>query len=211
MRTKWGAVLLLVSCLGFHPSAKAQGELPTRVTAQNRVGDLPFSTTIGTDIESVDVASGNLSVKIPILSLPGRGMPLQFFLRFNSKILVAANRADSMSNPFQIWNVEANSGWQTSSIFHTFAFQQVQCIPQLGGGKSSYDTNQIYTDPSGAKHPLAVQVASGGTCGYSDLQGPDLTGSGISGHLSSQNGGVVLYPRWYFLGPAIRWVYSVGY
>ena len=38
----------------------AQDEVPTRITNQNRIGDLPYSTSIGTEIEHVDMATGAL-------------------------------------------------------------------------------------------------------------------------------------------------------
>ncbi len=50
----------------------AQDETPTAVTVQNRTGDLPFSQTVGTGAEHVDIGSGNLIVDIPIISTPGR-------------------------------------------------------------------------------------------------------------------------------------------
>jgi hypothetical protein len=64
----------------FVATALAQYETPTAVTDQNRTGPLPYSTSIGSDVEEVDIASGNLAVTIPILSLPGRGMGFNYKL-----------------------------------------------------------------------------------------------------------------------------------
>jgi len=80
--------------------AKAQDETPTAITDQNRTGDLPFSTSIGSSIEHVDLTSGNLLVNIPIAHVPGRGMDFDFSLRYDSRILVVATRAT------QSWQVQ---------------------------------------------------------------------------------------------------------
>src|SRR5258708_11248768 len=68
---------------GFVLDLRAQDETPTTVTVQNRSGDLPFSSSIGTDVEHVDVASGNLIVHIPFTSVKGRGMDFNFVLNYD--------------------------------------------------------------------------------------------------------------------------------
>src|SRR5438445_4492006 len=101
----------------------AQDETPIGVTNQNRSGDLPFSTSIGTDIERVDVSSGNLIVTNPIASIPGRGMSFNFPLRYDARFWVTATRTDGNGHPYQIWNVSqdpwlgsgsAGLGWTTN-------------------------------------------------------------------------------------------------
>src|SRR6266850_4483988 len=69
-------------------SSFAQDETPIAVTNQNRSGDLPFSMSVGTDIERVDPSSGNLIVTLPIASIPGRGMEFNFGLRYDARFLV---------------------------------------------------------------------------------------------------------------------------
>jgi len=73
--------LLLFGCASF---MSAQDETPTSVTVQNRTGDLPFSQTVGTGVEHVDIGSGNLIVDFPIISLPGRHMPFNYGLHYNA-------------------------------------------------------------------------------------------------------------------------------
>src|SRR5947209_15005847 len=70
----------------------AQDETPTAVTVQNRTGDLPFSQTVGTGVEHVDIGSGNLIVDFPIISLPGRHMPFNYGLRYNALFWTVATR-----------------------------------------------------------------------------------------------------------------------
>jgi len=49
----------------------AQDETPKAVSNQNRSGDLPFSPSVGTEVESVDTATGHLSVRVPfVLTCP---------------------------------------------------------------------------------------------------------------------------------------------
>src|SRR5882672_291930 len=95
------AILVLVL---MAPLVLAQDETPKEVNDQNRSGDLPFSTSVGTDIESVDVATGHLSVRIPILSLPGRGMNYRFGVRYESGFWATALRGTSP--PQYLWKIE---------------------------------------------------------------------------------------------------------
>ena len=57
--------------------------LPTVVTAENNTGELPYSTTIGSGTEHVDLASGNLLINVSFVSVPGRSydVRLRDFLR----------------------------------------------------------------------------------------------------------------------------------
>src|SRR5437899_3100834 len=104
------AILLLSASTLF-----AQDETPTRVTNQNRSGELPFSSSIGTAVEHVDAASGGLHVRIPLFSVPGRGMDSSLALRFDSTFWVTASRIDTYGNGYYIWKGDLASGWQLNS------------------------------------------------------------------------------------------------
>lgn len=54
--------------------AFAQDEVPTKVSDQNRTGDIPYSSSVSGPVDRVDLSTGNLIVEIPIESVPGRGM-----------------------------------------------------------------------------------------------------------------------------------------
>lgn len=100
------AATLFVLCV-LPLSVRGQDETPTKVNVQNRIGDLPFSTSIGTDIEHVDAANGNLIVRIPFLSVKGRGLDFNFFYRYDAKFWTVATRTNIFTgNPYQIWNIE---------------------------------------------------------------------------------------------------------
>src|ERR1039458_4402526 len=83
-------ITAIVSLLAT-PNIAAQSEVPTQITTQNMTGDLPFSTTVGTSIEHVDVATGALNVEIPLWSVPGRGTThhLAFLWNRDRKSVVA--------------------------------------------------------------------------------------------------------------------------
>src|SRR5437016_1505612 len=99
-------IVLAASIICCTPLVWGQDEIPTRVTTQNRTGNLPFSTTIGSDIEHVDLATGNLIVKIPFVSLPGRGLGFDFGLTYNALYFVPASRIDVSGVPRLDWKVE---------------------------------------------------------------------------------------------------------
>jgi RHS repeat-associated protein len=179
MRVQIAATLIAACCLA--PLSIAQDETPTKVTAQNRSGELPFSTSIGTQIEHVDVASAVLNVTIPLIKVPGRGMNSEVTLHWNSNMYVMAPRLNGLGNPFYIWNFDFPSGWQTNSTFHRPTFQALSCTLPVKGSWSAY-TNYIYTDPAGTKHPEMVQTEWGGTntcAGPGNPSNPDLTGQGM--------------------------------
>jgi hypothetical protein len=170
--------------------ARPQAEIPTRVTVQNRTGELPFSTNVGTSIEHVDVATGTLNVRIPIGNVPGRGMNSGLYLQFNSNYFLLAQRIDSMGNPYFIWTIPVYSGWQTNHPDTSAAFRIIQCDPLPGGGnggKVGLTDSYIYHDEDGGEHPLAVQQQLyGGSCaGPTDSPNPDLSGAGMLGSVSN--------------------------
>ena len=183
MHTRYFALLLICSGLLGPYRTEAQAT-PTRVTDQNRTGDLPFSTSVGTDIERVDLATGALNVKIPLIKIPGRGMDGELYLRFNSNYLVLVPLTNSVGRSYYQWMTENPSGWLTNNTYHSTALISVACSDYPHETNMRGDTNYIYTDPSGAKYPIAMQYEIGGCAptGYpsgNPQAGPDLTGQGM--------------------------------
>src|SRR5712692_918005 len=173
----------------FTPPASSQDETPTRVTVQNRTGDLPFSTSVGTDVEHVDVASGNLLVMIPFASVPGRGLNYSFGMRYDARFLVAGTRVITQNGqPYQIWNVEnqiwfpdnTGLGWMVPQARTTWGTVKISCNTPNPNDQTTYRVDYIYQDADGSKHPLAYQWSAGGSCGgVWDISEPDLSGDGI--------------------------------
>src|SRR5436190_9543780 len=191
------------------PVSWAQDEIPTRVNAQNRTGDLPFSATIGSDIEHVDLASGNLVVKIPIVSSAGRGMDFEFGLVYNAMLWATAPRIDATGQQRLEWNVEHRTagialGWSETRPSISGVTQSFPCTANTQG---SYFTSFIYEDPGGAKHPLAVQRTNSApaNCVVNDNVGPDLTGEGIRASVGSNGlAGILLADGTQFTGGQFR-------
>jgi RHS repeat-associated protein len=177
----------LILCSAF---LLAQDETPTRVTNQNRMGELPYSTSIGTNIEHVDAATGALNVNIPIWSVPGRGMDATLSFHWNSNYLVAASRIDGLGNPYFIYNKARNSGWQSNHPALTFTTVSEPCIETGGTVTARWNTNYIYYDEQGGQHTLALQ-SGGGLCntGGNNNTGPDLSAMGL---WATVNGGLKL-------------------
>jgi RHS repeat-associated protein len=175
------AVLLLAPTLFSQTQ-----ETPTRVTDQNRTGDLPFSAMVGNEIEHVDLATGALQLRIPILNVKGRGLDFDFHLTYDSNFYVLASRVDQFGDTYHQWTIEQGSsglapGWTTNSPFWQFTRSTFSCMLQT----EAYDSNYIYIDGNRGKHPFAIQKSISGPCAMNDLSGPDV---GAQGFLGTQPG-----------------------
>jgi RHS repeat-associated protein len=167
----------------------AQDEVPTRITNQNRIGDLPYSTSIGTEIEHVDMATGALNVNIPIWSIPGRA-DASLALHWSSNYWVAASRTDSVGNSLFVYSIAADSGWQSNHPFMTQGQLAGTCdesVPSnLPPRNVFWTTHFMYHDEQGGQHLLALQKG-GGLCGASglDTTHPDISASGMQASTGS--------------------------
>ncbi len=185
---------LLVSA-AFVSVVAAQDETPTLITSQNRSGDLPFTTTIGSGVESVDVVSGNIKIRIPIASVKGRGLNYDFVVRYDSGFWAAGTRYQAGTGNYQVWNIEkrnylpdatTGSGWEPNQPFVTWVKRvQNPCNTPGFNSQATVYTSYIYHDALGAKHPLTGQL---GTDCYGNTvvsSGPDLTFEGMWASLTS--------------------------
>src|ERR1044071_9174659 len=126
------AVRLVFFVLAACALTFAQDKIPTDLTDQNRTGELPFSVSIGTSVEHLDVVSGTPSVRIPIVSVPGRGMNFDFSLRWEGAFWTVSGPSIG-TNTLGKWNIEFRPyipmtstqvpsnglGWQTSIPYVT--------------------------------------------------------------------------------------------
>lgn len=188
------ALVVLLLCL----SALAQDEIPTRVTQQNRSGDLPFQSTVGTDVEKVDIATGNLTLHIPLVSVPGRGMGYAFSLEYDARFLVVASRSMTPAQ-YHKWNVEhrnyfpaVNEGlWFVRTPHVSYSTHYSSCPldanNQPGGSGNGFQYirgSYIFHDLSGAKHSIPFfghhDIHCNGQDFYAENQElPDSSGEGI--------------------------------
>jgi RHS repeat-associated protein len=186
-RTRFIVIAGFILSLAALAWAQDPTVIPTRVNAQNRTGNLPFSTTVGSDIERVDVATGNLIVDIPIISLPGRGMDFNFGLNYNAMFWYASRRTNIFNEDLEEWKLEYRGtsaialGWNETRPRVTSVSRSFPCTAE----RAIYRLNYIYHDPQGGKHPMAIQQSTTSNCVINDTQGPDLTGDGMRGTLFS--------------------------
>jgi hypothetical protein len=142
----------------------AQDEVPTRITNQNHIGDLPYSASVGTEIEHVDMATGALNVNIPVWSVPGRANASLAF-HWSSNYLVAASRTDAIGNPFFIYSIAADSGWQSNHPFMTQGQTAGTCEETVPANQPPrnvfWTTGFMYHDEQGGQHLLAIQKGGG--------------------------------------------------
>jgi RHS repeat-associated protein len=177
----------------------AQDETPTQVTVQNRTGDMPYSATIGSDIEHVDLTSLSLAVTIPIATAKGRGMDSNFILRYEPSFWVVATRSNTMGT-YQQWNIERRNylpsetvglGWEINQPRLTWVNSQVKCQGPDPTLKAEFTSHFIYYDSDGGKHLLATRYGDGDCNGsfiLEDLQGPDMTGQGVYASMARAGG-----------------------
>src|SRR5882672_1004679 len=193
-KTMKSGFLACLALILMAPFVIAQDETPKAVSDQNRSGDLPFSTAVGTDVESVDVATGHLSVRIPFLSVPGRGMNYRFGVRYESGFWATALRGTAP--PQYLWKIEkrpyltsSGFGWSITQPYLTHTTYRQACW--IGLAQPNFYVNHndsyIYHDADGSAHPfdLESQLAAcwDGTnnVGYTSVTGssPDTSAAGM--------------------------------
>lgn len=175
------------------------GEIPTHVNAQNRSGDMPYPSSVGTAMEHVDVASGALTVNIPLWSVPGRGLDrdLELGYHWNSNYFTTAQRIDANQSPYLIWRVLQYSGWRENSALMSVSYSTVSCDDPryLPSSDFTQYATYIYHDKFGGLHSNAVQMAAR-LCTQPDVSpAPDLEAAGMMvtpDSVTEANGSVAL-------------------
>ena len=80
----------------------------TAVAQQPATGVPPLSTFSGGSFDSVNLANLNVHFTIPVFSKPGKGIPFDYALTYDSLIWVPVNP----SGASQWWPVNSNWGWR---------------------------------------------------------------------------------------------------
>ncbi len=211
MRNRIWIVAVLFVALS---SALAQDETPLEVTVQNRAGDLPFSSSIGSDIEHVDVSSLNLVVRIPITHVKGRGLDFDLAFRWDGMFWIAATRfPPPPSPPVQVWNIDQRNylvpngvGWEPNQPRITWVASRFACGIQPWATGGIFWSHYIYHDADGGSHAMAVRQGAGdcdnGSFLLDDTAGPrpdlsvaGLTGGGSTPDIWESNGTQVAWHR----------------
>lgn len=119
LRTASFTLVLGALCFGL---ASAQDVVPTAITPTTNSGALPYSTTIGTDAEQVDLASGNLIINIPFVNVPGRKMSFRYGLRYDARFLMMVGFGAN-TKQWQIerkpWLTADMVGWTSTQPYFT--------------------------------------------------------------------------------------------
>src|SRR5437870_3979446 len=87
-----GCSLLVLFSLLILTTAIARAQ--TQTMDVNRSTGAPGSIYHGSDIDNVNLSSGNLRITIPLLHFPGRGLDTDIVLTYNSKIWKTATFTD---------------------------------------------------------------------------------------------------------------------
>jgi hypothetical protein len=151
--------------------AVAQDVTPS--SPSNTAGDLPYSASIGTSIEHVQLASGSVEVRLPFIGIPGRGMSFNYGIRYDSDFWSQYPDGTSFASRWQPaqknWLQPTVVGWTSTEPYVTWQETPVYCTSETGhtgdGTNDIYTPggtwlhNYIYTDESGAQHPLIGERA----------------------------------------------------
>lgn len=191
-------ILSILSAISLYGSASAaQDVVPTQVTDQNRSGDLPFSSAVGSDLERVVISTENLVVNIPIAHVRGRaGLDFDFGLHYDGRVLAVI--PPSGSNP-AIWRfsahnyVPSNGIWQTNQPTLSFSYYSRQACVDLTQGSHGSAAGQngfVLQDERGAAHALDIGFENAecpnGNWSYLN-SGPDTDDSGFWATIDSAN------------------------
>ena len=82
-----GASVLLFLLAAFMPLANAQDPAPPPTTPDDQLGLAPYQSFHGSDIDTVNLSTGNLVVRLPLMSYPQKGsaLKLSFSAQYNGK------------------------------------------------------------------------------------------------------------------------------
>src|SRR6266436_4459000 len=146
---------LPLALISYSPLAHAQSAPPTQITPSNDTGTNPYGS-YSTDAGNVNLSNGNLSLNIPLISLPGRnGTNFTLGLQYDSKIWTPSASYVNGTNIMFQWKSEQKKesvgdiGWHLT-------------IPAVDPGVGDVDQLGNYlgldgstlTLPDGSKHYL---------------------------------------------------------
>jgi hypothetical protein len=120
---------------------------PNQVVPDNTTGIQPYNTYGGTH-ENISLATGDLNLEIPILTLPGRaGHDLQLSVIYDSKIWAAHLYTDPItgSETYSWDNQNPGPHWNTPVLYSTFRSVE-------NTGKYWCNTDFVLQLADGSKH-----------------------------------------------------------
>jgi YD repeat-containing protein len=156
-----GLRLLLTASVLAPVVALGQSAPPTQITPSNDTGVKQYQTYSGSH-ENINLANGNLSLEIPLLSLPGRnGLNLSLGIQYNSKIWSPHASYGSNSDLVYNWRSEQNA-WPVGDLGWTFdlPFIYSGSIVTDDQGNPIGRTPSILVLPGGGKASVEYGAAS---------------------------------------------------
>ncbi|MCI0725019.1 MAG: hypothetical protein L0338_39555, partial [Acidobacteria bacterium] len=142
--------------------ASLQADSPTAVDDQTAKGDRPFARFLASDIDQVQIISGALDVRLPLISRPGRGLTYERIWHYTNKIWMVQEIPTGLPPPndlIRTWvptNEGAFNGQGTGQV--TYTAQEVVCNEQNYGLYSNF----VFTDRFGTNHSFDAQKSSPG-------------------------------------------------
>jgi RHS repeat-associated protein len=157
------------------------------VFAQVATGMQKFGTLGGGPVDTINLGSLNVHFSIPVLHKPGRGLPFNYDLTFDSSIWTRVKATSGGLISGRMWLPLANKGWGGSPLYvGSLDYTSVQ--PTNGAWKAC---GFVYTDGSNAAHRFQG-------CAYFDLSGNypltavSLDGSGYTLTANAFGGGTLI-------------------
>lgn len=133
--------------------------LATMASGQVATGTPPFSTISGGPFDAVDLGNLNVNFAIPVVSKPGRGIPFNFSLVYNSSVWGIGTVSGHSA-----WVPTGGSifGWQgtgtiTPYVTYTVTLSTNHCgsMGQLTYQEATFGTSYTYHDQFGGQHPVS--------------------------------------------------------
>jgi RHS repeat-associated protein len=164
--------------VGFSAQALAQSAPPTQITPSNDTGDKPF-VSYASDTGSVNLANGNLSLNIPLVTLPGRnGLNFTLALQYNSKVWSPSSRVIDANNISYQWKSESHK-WDVGDLGWRLSLPEAQLgaddVDQTGSDLGPDGSTVTLSD--GSKH-----YVNGRAPAIDAQDGSGITGNNDSGH-----------------------------
>jgi YD repeat-containing protein len=183
------AILALVILSGASAACAQNLDVasPTNVTDQNRTAQLPFSSSISSKYDSVDLSTGNLSIRVPLLHVKGRaGDDYNVVLRFEGNFWIQEVLTGGLN---ALWVNEARNplngllGWELNEPYMSYLVSKPSgTCGESGNYSGIVYSNYILTDADGTKHTLDASSGSGTYCRgsyYFGSGGPDVESQGM--------------------------------
>ena len=140
--------------------------LPTCLFAQ--AGLPPFGSFSSFGFDTVNNQNLNVVFSIPIMSSPGRGMPLNLNLTYNSLVYQKAGNAwfpvtDASGNPTWGWTKDFPSG---GYVTYTTFTENLKCEPGGTFYPVTYYQNYVFVDALGTPHGFPVDYRTSACPAY---------------------------------------------